>query len=79
MPRPYWCRTMTPAQDKDYAQSPPTRNVRRVCAWHIKNFGFEKIISDAEPGSEGSQASHGICPECLEILMQERRRERHES
>lgn len=34
------------------------------CAWHPRYFGVELVMRAAQPGYEGHDASHGICPEC---------------
>lgn len=45
------------------------RGFMRVdCAWHPKLCGCEKVMREAAPGHEGDPVSHGLCPECLEIV-----------
>ncbi len=36
--------------------------MKRICAWHPQNFGFELVIEEGT-GHE----THGICPDCKTI------------
>lgn len=39
------------------------------CAWHLKNFGKEKVLKNVESEKEG--ISHGICKTCQVLLKLE--------
>lgn len=66
---------MTASHHGDYAQVPAGYNVRSVCAWHMRNFGFEMVLNEEELIGGVQRFSHGICPECLQILITELRQE----
>lgn len=42
----------------------------RACAWHPKNYGIVKFMGICEP-VEDTQVSHGICQDCIIIMMQQ--------
>ncbi len=36
--------------------------MKRICAWHPQNFGFELVMEEGN-----APATHGICPDCTAI------------
>jgi len=38
--------------------------MKRICAWHKQNFGFELDMGEVFPFDDPSP-THGMCPECL--------------
>lgn len=40
--------------------------MKRICAWHKKNFGFELVMGEADPLDDKGETS-GICETCVMI------------
>ncbi len=38
--------------------------MKRICAWHKGNFGFELVMEEGN-----APVTHGICPDCYDLAI----------